>query len=180
MTQTIRLTYCSKATFTPAGNRGHIEPHVARILMQSRRNNPNKRIGGVLYYGNGHFFQCLEGDSFEVNQLTQKIMGDSRHRDVQILKVEQISERIFSNWSMKYVPVESTVKQFLDRHNYLSFNPYKFDDDAIEEIIGIFSHANPPLEQPDQHYSNQPGKSRGSWLTHIRQSLSRYAEGRRS
>ena len=59
MSSLIRLIYVSRANFEPAKESGGIEPTVARILMQSRRNNPKEQIGGVLYFGDGYFFQCL-------------------------------------------------------------------------------------------------------------------------
>ena len=39
-----------------------VEPHVARILLVSRRNNGKVGLVGGLYYGDNRFFQYLEGE----------------------------------------------------------------------------------------------------------------------
>jgi hypothetical protein len=50
----IHLTYASTTTFTSNVNRG-IESAVARILLQSCRNNPEAGLGGVLHFREGYF-----------------------------------------------------------------------------------------------------------------------------
>ena len=57
MSALIRLIYVSTARFKAAKSHEGIEPTVARILMSSRSKNPQHQIGGVLYYGDGYFFQ---------------------------------------------------------------------------------------------------------------------------
>ena len=161
MSNLIRLVYVSRSSFEAAKDFSGIEPTVARILMQSRKNNPKQKIGGVLYYGNGFFFQCLEGYSDTVNALTSKIMKDDRHVDVQILKVNQIEDRLFKNWSMKYIPLEKDVVNVLKRHQVKEFNPYEFNDELIDEFVSLFAKVSDPSEQADQDYSDKPIKK--SW-----------------
>ena len=163
MSSLIRLIYVSRANFEPANNAGGIEPTVARILMQSRRNNPKKQVGGVLYFGDGCFFQCLEGQSDAVNALIAKIMRDERHSDVQILKVLPITERIFKNWSMKYIPLESDVTALLKKHRMDSFNPYEFSDPLTDEFIELFMQSPNAESQPDQNYVDQQDKKPSIW-----------------
>ena len=69
MSKLVQLIYASRATFAPNLASGGIEKEVGRVLVQSRRNNPKKEIGGVLYYGDGCFFQCLEGAGLTYRQL---------------------------------------------------------------------------------------------------------------
>lgn len=57
MSELIRLVYASRAAFKPAPVKQGVEPSVARILIQSRRNNSHENIGGVLYFGDVHFFR---------------------------------------------------------------------------------------------------------------------------
>ena len=163
MSSLIRLIYVSRANFEPAKESGGIEPTVARILMQSRRNNPKEQIGGVLYFGDGCFFQCLEGQADVVNGLIAKIMQDDRHSNVQILKVIPITQRAFNNWSMKYIPLESDVTALLERHKMHSFNPYEFSDELTEDLIDLFVQISDPESRPDQHYVDQPEKGTGLW-----------------
>ena len=44
-----RMVYASRATFASSRQGSGIELEVARILMQSRRNNPRRGLAGALY-----------------------------------------------------------------------------------------------------------------------------------
>lgn len=138
MSELIRLVYASRAAFAPAPVKQGVEPSVGRILIQSRRNNAHANIGGVLYFGDGHFFQALEGDRQAVNQAYQRITADTRHRDVTILSLKTVSERFFADWSMKYVPAEEAVQQFIRSRNHQRFEPLKFQEEEAEALIELF------------------------------------------
>ncbi len=134
----IRLVYCSTATFSSQEGTAGVEKEVARILMESRRNNPALELGGVLHYGNGYFFQALEGERRKVNDRYERIVNDERHRDVELLSVHRVKERLFPDWSMKYVAVEDRIRQLLGKKGVANFNPYNFDEDFCEELIRCF------------------------------------------
>lgn len=140
----IRLTYASKATFA-SDLRGGIESEVARILLQSRRNNPKDDIGGVLHFGNGYFFQCLEGPRDKVSQVYQKLSDDSRHTNVQVLSTVSIDKRLFSDWSMKYLPLEENLSKLLKERGQNQFNPYEMDDDMIEALLKACVYGTDPI-----------------------------------
>ena len=152
MSNLIRLIYASKSTNPTEENYGGIQVDVGRILMQARNNNPKHQIGGVLYFGNNHFFQCLEGGQDVVNELYNTITEDPRHKNVQSLSVKRISRRYFSNWSMKYVALEDDVTKLLREHGYNSFMPYDFDDELIEKMLKLFVIANDFSGTADQNY----------------------------
>ena len=59
MDRLVQIIYISKSSFTPTVNSAGIEPNVARILVKSRINNRKNGLVGVLYFGDGCFFQCL-------------------------------------------------------------------------------------------------------------------------
>jgi Sensors of blue-light using FAD len=138
MNELIRLVYASQATFKPAPVKQGVEPSVARILMQSRRNNSHENIGGVLYFGDGYFFQALEGDRKAVNQTYQRIAADPRHRDVTILSLKTIPQRLFADWSMKYVPVEQAVREYVRSRGHQRFAPLQFQEEEAEALIKLF------------------------------------------
>ncbi|TGN40095.1 BLUF domain-containing protein [Marinobacter confluentis] len=133
----IRLAYASEATFNEKPVEQGVEPNVARILMTSRKNNAKTQIVGGLYYGDGCFFQYLEGEEEAVKELYERIAADDRHRTVTTLVEEPLSARTFSNWSMKYVPLSSDVQNFLDRHGMKSFQPLNFTRPLCEEMIQL-------------------------------------------
>ena len=140
MSELIRLVYASRAVFKPVPVKQGVEPSVGRILMQSRRNNAHASIGGVLYFGDGYFFQALEGERQAVNRAYQRIAADTRHSEVTILSLKTVSERFFADWSMKYVPAEEAVKQFIRSRNYQRFEPLKFEEAEAEALIELFHH----------------------------------------
>lgn len=73
------------------------------ILTASLEHNKLHGITGVLCQGQGFFLQVLEGDRSAVNRLYGRILADKRHQDVEILLMEEITERSFGNWSMAHV-----------------------------------------------------------------------------
>ncbi|BES70629.1 hypothetical protein RE428_16470 [Marinobacter nanhaiticus D15-8W] len=133
----IRLVYASEATFAEQPDEQGIEPHVGRILMASRRNNPTLGLVGGLYYGDGHFFQCLEGESGKVHDLYNRIRDDDRHRKVTLLLEEPIDDYAFEDWSMKYVPLETSVTSFLNQRGLESFDPFAFDAATTRAMVHL-------------------------------------------
>lgn len=134
----VQVVYISRATFEPMPSSGGVEPHVARILQQSRINNPRQGLGGVLYYGEGHFFQCLEGESHVVEALLQKLERDDRHKDFKVVYRKAIAERQFTDWSMKYIPTNDVVKRLLRERGHRRFDPYQFDQNMVLRLLAAF------------------------------------------
>ena len=62
---------------------------------------------------NGNFFQCLEGDEAQVNQLYEKLLRDPRHKDLKILLREPIERVSFGDWEMKFALVDEKVRGLL-------------------------------------------------------------------
>lgn len=133
----MRLAYASEATFEAKPVEKGVEPNVARILMESRRNNAKGEIVGGLYYGDNRFFQYLEGEEDAVRHLYERIARDNRHRNVITLLEEPLPARTFTNWSMKYVPLSSDVNRFLDKYEMDEFKPADFNRSQCEEMIKL-------------------------------------------
>ncbi len=73
-------------------------PGVKREIFDHRH-----AVTGVLYYADGHFFQCLEGNELILELLVEKLSKDSRHREIMIYGFKSIDQAHFADWSMKYV-----------------------------------------------------------------------------
>lgn len=140
----VRFVYVSTATSSY-----NEQLDLGRILQASRRNNPREEIGGVLYSGNGYFFQVLEGDRHKVNALYRRLLGDSRHTDVDVISVKPLDFRIFSDWSMKYVPAEEDVERVLKQCGHKRFEPYEFDEQTVDALVGLFAGAEDPTGGAD-------------------------------
>lgn len=141
MSDLVQLIYASHAAFEPQEARGHVDHKVARILMQSRRNNPKDDVGGALYYGDGSFFQCLEGERTDVDRVFDKISKDPRHRDIKVLACREVDQRQFSHWSMKFVSTLEDIQKLLKQRGFDTFDPHRFDESMSDEVLGILSRA---------------------------------------
>ncbi len=131
----ISLSYCSTASFAVAPRSYGVHPEVNRILVHSRRHNRQRGIGGVLHFGDGCFFQYLEGSADDVDALFARICRDSRHHDVERLTRRPIGSRRFEAWSMKFVAIERVIEELLHRHDLDRFDPYQFTPAIIDDVV---------------------------------------------
>jgi hypothetical protein len=97
---------------------------------------------GALYYGNGCFFQCLEGKKQDIDALYAKLEKDLRHTELKVLSVEQIEHLSFLSWEMKYALVDQEVRSFLRGHNIAKFDPYRFTPEMTAELIAVLMKAD--------------------------------------
>lgn len=92
----ISVSYISKAT----QDMGVLA--LMRLTDQAAQCNQKLGLSGVLFYENQHFGQILEGPRAETLIMWEKIQGDPRHQQVRLLKMEDIAERSFPAWSMRF------------------------------------------------------------------------------
>lgn len=111
----VRLLYASRST-------GALDDAMMEtILERSRAANLENGITGLLcvYPDGGVFLQAIEGARPAVNVLYENIVRDARHRDVTLLRYEEIEERRFSAWRMGCVDMKkvnlSTILRFSER-----------------------------------------------------------------
>jgi hypothetical protein len=91
------------------------------LLQQSRKNNLELGITGMLLYMKGHFMQMLEGEKSTVQQLYEEIVVDDRHRDVYKIMAGEIEKRNFDNWSMGFCNMEK-AGDYPDLEDYIKEN----------------------------------------------------------
>jgi len=164
MANLIRIVYASTTTNPIAPKDSGVQRDIGRILLQSRENNRKQEIGGVLYFSNNFFFQCLEGESAAVNELYNKISQDPRHTDVRFLSVKPIPTRQFADWSMKYVALEDNVSKLLRDNGFSDFQPYEFDDEMIDKMLALFVTEDDPSLKETPENSDVAQKKTG-WLS---------------
>lgn len=95
----VSVVYVSKAT-SDVG-----DDTLRDILTESRENNAESGVTGVLLYRDGQFVQVLEGPRDSVQSLVATITADPRHDDIRIVLDEPIDERQFGDWTMEFRPV---------------------------------------------------------------------------
>ena len=115
----VRLLYASKAADNVS------QEELLKIFSQSKANNPESGITGVLCSSGRIFLQVLEGGRMQVNALYNHIAADLRHKDVVILSYEEISERKFSGWSMGLVNLDRINPSLLLKYSECAtLDPY--------------------------------------------------------
>jgi hypothetical protein len=130
----IRLLYASRSTNVVT------KDMLDSILSKSRAHNPGAGITGILCHSGNMFLQVLEGNRREVSNLYNRIAGDSRHKDVEILHYEEVTERRYSNWTMGQVNLDkvnpSTLLKYSEKPE---LNPYvvagKMSIALLDELI---------------------------------------------
>ena len=137
MSKLIRLVYASRSTFTPSERHQGLDPGVARILAKSRKNNAKQQIVGGLLFGDGCFLQCLEGDEQAVDTLYAKIESDRRHKDVKVLSRQDIGQKSFGAWSMKYVRGEEVLSDVLRSWGMSRFDPYALSAERLRAAVDL-------------------------------------------
>jgi hypothetical protein len=126
----VRLLYASRAVDDVS------QEQLLDILSQSKTNNPESGITGVLCSSGPIFLQCLEGGRMQVNALYNQIAADPRHREVVILSYEEISERKFSNWSMGLVNLDQVNASLLLRYSETAtLDPYRVSGTASMALL---------------------------------------------
>jgi len=130
----VRLLYASRA------NDNNRAATIESIMAQSRTHNPERGITGVLCYGGDIFIQVLEGGRMEVNELYGFIARDSRHKDVAILKYEEVTERRFSGWTMGQFNIDKINPSVLLKYSSRPvLDPYSVSGEVsmalLEELI---------------------------------------------
>jgi hypothetical protein len=90
-----RLIYISRSLIGPGA--GEIEA----IIAISTARNSAVGITGMLWVGDGHFAQVLEGVDEHVGETMDRIGNDSRHAEIEVLLDREVSTRQFGTWSMR-------------------------------------------------------------------------------
>lgn len=126
----IRLTYASRVN-------PDVSPTAIRdILAISQRNNERDGITGALVFTGSVFLQCLEGDRAQVNRAYHRIVPDARHREPQILGLEEIDRRDFSDWTMGYLAYTPQNKHLFLRYSPSAvFDPFQCSAASLGKML---------------------------------------------
>ena len=97
------LTYVSRMTL-----KAGVTPRtLSDIMTVAQRENLAHQITGFLCFGNGYFFQYIEGEKSAIEQLFGNIQRDGRNRDVTLKSKGVIEERLFQDWQMLMVNINN-------------------------------------------------------------------------
>ena len=119
-------------------------PVIDSILAQSRRNNTDRGLTGILCYSDDIFLQALEGSRDDVCETFNAIVRDDRHVSVRILLFDEIGERRFGGWTMGQVNLAKVNPSLLLKYAEKPvLNPFNCSGRAsmslLEELIATAS-----------------------------------------
>jgi hypothetical protein len=134
----VRLLYVSRAVDPESGRA------IESILSAARQHNLQNGITGILCYGGGIFVQAIEGGRSAVNDLYNHIIKDARHKDVELLHYEEITERRFGGWTMGQVNLSKLNTSIVLKYSEKpEFDPYNVSGRVslalLEELMATAS-----------------------------------------
>jgi len=100
--------------------------------------NATLGITGYLCYDHGVFFQYLEGDQQAVLDLMEVIGKDSRHDLVNTVELGEYEERVFPQWSMRYLNRSDLRRVDLENvleHSLFHMDPKLYGQENIVALI---------------------------------------------
>ena len=112
----IRLIYLSR----PVG--AQTAALTDSILSKAQAWNTQNDITGMLCEGQGVYLQALEGERNKVTSLYARIHADRRHKDLELIHCESITERRYGDWSMAHVRLSDVDPQ--TKIVWPDFDPY--------------------------------------------------------
>ena len=128
----VSLTYTSEMT---------VSTDLMDILEVSRVRNERDGITGVLLFCNNNVVQCLEGAREAVNKTYARIVRDRRHQNPVLVDYRVISTRLFSKWSMGYMPESSVTQPIMLKYSVTqNFEPRLLGGESCLGMLAELSH----------------------------------------
>lgn len=138
--QILRMVYTSEATEDMTTD------DLWPLLRHARRYNSAHGVGGLLLYKGRRFIQVVEGAPKEVHALMKRIRRDSRHRNVRVMMEDSQGARLFKDWSMAFMPLDSeTEGQILGSGTFQGTNADQ-SDPGTAMVAGLFKRMVTELE----------------------------------
>ncbi len=116
------------------------------ILSTARAHNPVHGIGGVLCQGQGLYLQVLEGERSAINHLYARILLDPRHKDVEMLSLQEITRPRYPDWSMAHVDLSDRDPMVLMKHP--EFDPYSAPGALVMTMVDELLASGHPIQVP--------------------------------
>ena len=144
---TFQLCYASRAT----SSSDELMLDLREILSEALYFNRINQIRGALFFANGYFFQCLEGNESIVKQLFEKIKKDSRHEEIRVFPQRLVDEGFFNAWSMKLVRKRGEVHDFFVTKGAEQFEPLALSEAELWEFLVLLRDAEAEEESQVGH-----------------------------
>ncbi len=128
-----QLVYISRITSTGLSGASTLND----IAKAAIKNNTADDVTGILCYGNGYFFQCIEGSEQALTNLKNRILMDDRHKDMQTLGFSAISKRRFTGWSLRSMTLERWMLSDSKIKALMPFKPYEWASNQWHQFLDV-------------------------------------------
>ncbi len=108
--------------------------------------NTQNDITGMLCEGQGVYWQALEGQRSKVTGLYARIHADPRHKDLELLHCENITERRYRRWSMARVSLSDVDPQ--TKIVWPEFDPWSATGALVMARIDELVARGSPVQAP--------------------------------
>ena len=136
-----QLIYLSHITATGLSNSSTLND----IAEVANKLNKIDNITGILCYGNGYFFQCVEGTEQALTNLKNRLLVDDRHKDLKIFDFSAIDERRFEGWSLRSITLERWMVNEPRLKTFMPFRPDSWEPNEWQQFLDILQ----------EHYEEQ-------------------------
>lgn len=123
--------YASQST----SDKSNLLDDLADILAEARDFNYRHDITGALYFADGYFFQCLEGELEHLNVLFEKLSKDPRHENIKRFEMRPLEQINFAGWSMKYISRRDEIRDFCKNMGFNDFTPHSFEQAHVDALL---------------------------------------------
>ncbi|MGY3795248.1 BLUF domain-containing protein [Aquimarina sp. 433] len=113
-------------------NESFNETSLHQLVYKAQEENKNHGVTGFLYYKQNHFFQYVEGNQLDVNNLLNSLKKDTRHKILECIYDDQLHTRRFPNWNMGDLKTNQLMQ-------------IKFEDLIIENLLYRKVRNNSPI-----------------------------------
>lgn len=117
----------------------HLTNDAIKDLFQvtEQANNANG-ISGLLLHSFGNFFQVLEGEKRDLEQLYEnKIKKDTRHNDIYEVFNREMEMPIFSNYLSQFLTITTSI-QLDEIRKYLNANRTNSTSEKLSRLLKPF------------------------------------------
>lgn len=133
MTDLYQLVYISHITSTGLSGASTLND-IAEVAVKA---NKKHGITGILCYGNGCFFQCVEGSEQVLTNLKNNLLKDERHKDFKIIDFSPIESRRFDSWSLRAIVLERWLLKEDRVKKMMPFKPYEWTEYESEKFLSL-------------------------------------------
>lgn len=150
-----QLIYLSHITATGLSNSSTLND----IAEVANKLNKIDDITGILCYGNGYFFQCVEGTEQALTNLKNRLLVDDRHKDLKIFDFSAIDERRFEGWSLRSITLERWMVNEPRLKTFMPFRPDSWEPNEWQQFLDILQehyeeqHENADIDTQPIKYS---------------------------